>query len=536
MELAKPVTGTRVPAPPYLASWSYQPRAVRAAERKISVTETAVRASGRDSPQPWYTSPKNCPSVQMLPPNRKAKQQSFPTGEGGEAAFTRRPYSSCPWCSSYTYIYCPARPPIPGARRFFWKTGLQNRGKAPIIKAGSAGTAGANQLGGIVNERFCVPYPHQGGFRQGDRGPGGRPGQGAGRHQGAGALRRRQRQEERPAGPGLRLPGAGRHPLCDPGRRGAQPPSCPWCTRASTCAKRRAWTSSWPWGAASVIDSSKAIGYGLANDFDVWDLFDRKNTAAGCAPIGAVLTIAAAGSEMSDSTVITKDEGMLKRGYNSSYCRCRFAVMDPELTYTLPAYQTASGVTDIMMHILERYLVKEETMEVTDTMAEAVLRGGAQVRRGPQGRPEKLQGPGGDHVGRQPGPQRAFELRRPGGRLGQPPDRDGAQRHVRRGPRGPAWPRSGAAGPGTCWTRSRSASPSWPTTSAAWRIPATPRPTPSRASRIWRTSSALSTCPPTSVSWVSTPLTEEQIEELAEKCTYFGQRTVGRFKVLQKED
>ena len=125
-------------------------------------------------------------------------------------------------------------------------------------------------------------------------------------------------------------------------------------------------------GGGSVIDSCKAIGYGLANDFDVWELFDKKRTAAGCAPVGAVLTIAAAGSEMSDSTVITKDEGELKRGYNSNYCRCKFAVLNPELTYTLPEYQTACGVTDIMMHIMERYFVNVETMTVTDTMAEAV--------------------------------------------------------------------------------------------------------------------------------------------------------------------
>ena len=127
-------------------------------------------------------------------------------------------------------------------------------------------------------------------------------------------------------------------------------------------------------GGGSVIDSCKAIGYGLANDFDVWELFDKKRAAAGCAPVGAVLTIAAAGSEMSDSTVITKDEGELKRGYNSNYCRCKFAVLNPELTYTLPEYQTACGVTDIMMHIMERYFVNVETMTVTDTMAEAVIR------------------------------------------------------------------------------------------------------------------------------------------------------------------
>lgn len=129
-----------------------------------------------------------------------------------------------------------------------------------------------------------------------------------------------------------------------------------------------------PVGGGSVIDSAKAIGYGLANSFDVWDLYDHKNTAKGCAPIGAVLTIAAAGSEMSDSSVITKDEGGIKRGYNSDLCRCRFAVMNPELTYTLPSYQTACGATDIMMHVMERYFVQEDTLALTDSMAEALIR------------------------------------------------------------------------------------------------------------------------------------------------------------------
>ena len=129
-----------------------------------------------------------------------------------------------------------------------------------------------------------------------------------------------------------------------------------------------------PVGGGSVIDSAKAIGYGLANDFDVWDLYDRKNTAKACAPIGAVLTIAAAGSEMSDSSVITKEEGGIKRGYNSDLCRCRFAVMNPELTYTLPAYQTACGAADIMMHVMERYFVQDDTLELTDVMAEALIR------------------------------------------------------------------------------------------------------------------------------------------------------------------
>ena len=126
-------------------------------------------------------------------------------------------------------------------------------------------------------------------------------------------------------------------------------------------------------GGGSVIDSSKAIGYGVPYDGDVWDFWCGK-APEKCLPIGAVLTIPAAGSEMSSSCVITKDEGLLKRGFNSDLCRCKFAVMNPERTYTLPPYQTAAGATDIMMHTMERYFSKYEDMTLTDAIAEALLR------------------------------------------------------------------------------------------------------------------------------------------------------------------
>ena len=126
-------------------------------------------------------------------------------------------------------------------------------------------------------------------------------------------------------------------------------------------------------GGGSVIDSSKAIGYGMCYDGDVWD-FWCGTVPQKCLPIGVVLTIPAAGSEMSSSCVITKDEGLLKRGVNSDACRCRFAVMNPERTYTLPPYQTAAGATDIMMHTMERYFSKYEDMTLTDAISEALLR------------------------------------------------------------------------------------------------------------------------------------------------------------------
>ena len=127
-------------------------------------------------------------------------------------------------------------------------------------------------------------------------------------------------------------------------------------------------------GGGSVIDSAKAIGYGVACGGDVWDFYSKKRIPTGCLPIGCVLTIAAAGSEMSNSSVLTNEEGWLKRGCNNDLCRCRFAVMNPELTYTLPAYQTASGCVDIIMHTMERYFTREKDTMLTDGIGEALMR------------------------------------------------------------------------------------------------------------------------------------------------------------------
>jgi len=128
-------------------------------------------------------------------------------------------------------------------------------------------------------------------------------------------------------------------------------------------------------GGGSVIDSAKAIGYGACYDGDVWDFWEGKLTPTACLPTGCVLTIPAAGSEMSSSCVITNDEnGMIKRGINTDICRCKFAIMNPERTFTLPAYQTAAGATDIMMHTMERYFSRFDDMPLTDAIAEGLLR------------------------------------------------------------------------------------------------------------------------------------------------------------------
>ena len=129
-------------------------------------------------------------------------------------------------------------------------------------------------------------------------------------------------------------------------------------------------------GGGSVIDSCKAIGYGLANpETDVWNFFLRTETPKACLPVGVILTIAASGSEMSNSCVITNEEGWLKRSTaRNDLCRPRFAILNPRLTYTLPQYQTESGCVDILMHTMERYFVLEDTMEITDKIAQDVMK------------------------------------------------------------------------------------------------------------------------------------------------------------------
>ncbi len=127
-------------------------------------------------------------------------------------------------------------------------------------------------------------------------------------------------------------------------------------------------------GGGSVIDSAKAIGYGVANPkVNVWDFYVKAQTPQKCLPIGAIVTIAAAGSETSDSSVITNEEGWLKRGCHSDAGRCKFAILNPRLTYSLPQYQTESGCVDILMHTMERYFVNIETMELVDGMSEALM-------------------------------------------------------------------------------------------------------------------------------------------------------------------
>ena len=128
-------------------------------------------------------------------------------------------------------------------------------------------------------------------------------------------------------------------------------------------------------GGGSVIDSCKAIAYGLGEpDKDVWELYEHTRTAKACLPVASVLTIAAAGSEMSNSSVLTNTETGKKMGLPTDLNKPKFAILNPELTFTLPKYQIACGITDIMMHTMERYFIPNQKNQMTDEIAEALLR------------------------------------------------------------------------------------------------------------------------------------------------------------------
>ena len=126
-------------------------------------------------------------------------------------------------------------------------------------------------------------------------------------------------------------------------------------------------------GGGSVIDSAKAIAAGVFYKDDVWDLFLGKEEPNDALPIGVVLTIPASGSEASWSSVITNEDGNYKRYLNSSLLYPKFSILNPELTYSLPNYQTACGACDIMAHVMERYFTLEPEVEFTDRLCEAAL-------------------------------------------------------------------------------------------------------------------------------------------------------------------
>lgn len=127
-------------------------------------------------------------------------------------------------------------------------------------------------------------------------------------------------------------------------------------------------------GGGSAIDTAKAIANGACYDGDVWDLFTGEAQNTGVLPLGTIVTIPAAGSEMSNSCVITREADQCKRGRNTPLNFPKFSILNPEYTYTLPSFQTACGAVDIMAHMMERYFTQVEHVELTDRMTEGALK------------------------------------------------------------------------------------------------------------------------------------------------------------------
>lgn len=287
-------------------------------------------------------------------------------------------------------------------------------------------------------------------------------------------------------------------------------------------------------GGGSVIDSCKAIGYGLYNDCDPWLFYSRQAQAKGCTPVAAVLTIAAAGSEMSNSSVITNEDGWLKRGYSTNFARCKFAVMNPELTYTLPPYQTASGCTDILMHTMERYFSHEKHTELTDGICEALLRTvmkNAQIlKKDPtnyDARAEVMWAGSLSH----------------NGLTGCGTTGDWATHQIEH-ELGGMFDVAHGAGLAAVWgSWARYVYKEEPEKFAQFAvnvmgIPADGQSTDELALAGIRAMEDFyrSIDMPTSLSELGIQPTDEQIKEMAQKCVFFGKRTIGGFKVLKADD
>ena len=136
-------------------------------------------------------------------------------------------------------------------------------------------------------------------------------------------------------------------------------------------------------GGGSVIDTAKAIAHGAANpETDIWEFWKRRAVPTRSTPVGVILTIPASGSETSDSAVLTNEQECEKRGLNTDLSRPAFAILDPKLAMTLPTRQLSCGVTDILMHTLDRYFTPADDNELTDALAEALLR--VVIRNGPK--------------------------------------------------------------------------------------------------------------------------------------------------------
>lgn len=288
-------------------------------------------------------------------------------------------------------------------------------------------------------------------------------------------------------------------------------------------------------GGGSAIDSGKSIALGVPYDGDVWDFYDEKVLPKASLPVACILTLAAAGSETSKSSVITKEEGWLKKGYGTEFNRPKFAMMNPELTYTLPPYQTACGVVDIMMHTLDRYLCNSGTNEMTDRIAEQVLKTVSEFGAIAMKEPENylarsevmwagslshndltglgLNGDWAPHqleheLGGMFDVAHGAGLAAVWGAWAKYVYKEGVQRFARLGI--------------NVWGLSMDYE----------------NPERTALNAIQRTMDYFASIdmPVTTTQLLGRELTDAEIEELAEKCTFFGKRTIGGMKVLNKQD
>lgn len=287
-------------------------------------------------------------------------------------------------------------------------------------------------------------------------------------------------------------------------------------------------------GGGSVIDSAKAIGYGAADEGDVWDFYEKKREAESCLPVGVVLTIAAAGSEMSNSSVITNENGWLKRGYNNDCSRAKFAVMDPELTMTLPKYQTASGCVDIMMHTMERYFNQSENMELTDGISEHLIRTVMKNAR------ILMDEPG--HYDARAEVMWAGSLSH-NGLTGCGTDGGDWASHQLEHELGGMFDVAHGAGLAAVWgSWARYVAGERPERFArfAVNVMGVPAGDDDLETAFWGIRAMEEFCRsigmPVCIRDMGIDLTEEQIAELAEKCSHFGKRTIGCVRKLTKED
>lgn len=290
-------------------------------------------------------------------------------------------------------------------------------------------------------------------------------------------------------------------------------------------------------GGGSVIDSAKAIAYGLYDktEGDVWDFYAGVRKPEGAYPIGVILTLSATGSEMSDSSVITNEEGGLKRGYNSDYCRPRFALLNPELTYTVPPYHTSCGTADMMMHTLERFFHSGKSLDLTENLSIALLKtvvdNGTKVLQNPkdyEARKNLMWASSLSHNGLM---QEGNEQRG-----------DWACHQMEHELSGMFDVAHGAGLTAIWGTWARYVFIEDPERFArlgagVFGIKRTASPERDAENTIKAFEEYFSRINmPTSIKELGINLTDEQLDELADKAVFYGKRTLGAFRVLQRDD